>query len=114
MNNRIFIPVLLFFVLGFNTLAAQTSIEMNNQGLVKYKAKNYAAALVDFNKAVELDAKNEKALHNRGLAKYALKDYEGSIADQTKAIALNAAYSNAYNDRGMVYYQAKQFNRSTE
>ena len=109
MNIRNIISVIIFFLSGFSTLTAQTSAEMNNQGLVKYKAKDYAGALADFNKAVALDAKNEKALHNRGLAKYALKDFAGSIADQTQAIAINPAYSNAYNDRGMVYNKQNNY-----
>ena len=34
--------------------------EFNNQGLAKFKAKDYAGALQDFNKSIELDAKNER------------------------------------------------------
>ena len=82
MKKQIIIPAITFFILSFNMLFGQTSTDMNNQGLVKYKAKDYNGALADFNKAVALDARNEKALHNRGLAKYALKDLAGSIADQ--------------------------------
>ena len=93
----------------FTPLQAQTSTEFNNQGLEKFKAKNYTAALQDLNKAVELDPKNDKALHNRGLVKYALKDYPGAIADHTMAIQINATYSNAYNDRGLVYYRQENY-----
>ena len=77
MKKIIGLMLMIVFLVSLNPLLAQTSVEFNNQGLTKYKAKNYEAALVDFNKAVELDAKNDKALHNRGLAKYALKDYAG-------------------------------------
>ncbi|HEX2683894.1 MAG TPA: tetratricopeptide repeat protein, partial [Ferruginibacter sp.] len=66
MKNTSVIMLLLACLLSTGSLLAQTSTEYNNQGLVKFKAKNYAAALQDLNKAVELDAKNDKALHNRG------------------------------------------------
>jgi tetratricopeptide (TPR) repeat protein len=109
MKNMIGLPLLFAFMIFNSPLYAQTSTEYNNQGLVKLNAKNYAASLPDFNKAVELDPKNEKAFHNRGLAKYALKDYEGSLKDYTRAIELNAAYSIAYNNRGMLYYRQENY-----
>ncbi len=109
MKRKIGLLLAFTFFISLQAVWAQTSTDFNNSGLVKYKAKNYPAALQDFNKAVELDAKNEKALHNRGLVKYALKDYNGAIQDHTQAIALNPAYSNAYNDRGMIYYRQDNF-----
>ena len=89
------------FALGLQPILAQSSTEYNNQALVKYKARDYNGALIDFNKAIELDAKNEKAWHNRGLVKFSIKNYEGAIKDHSKAIELNPAYSNAFNDRAL-------------
>ena len=88
MKNKNLLLTILVLLINLPCLLAQNSTEYNNQGLAKYKAKDFSQALLDFNKAIELDVKNEKAWHNRGLTKYALKDYKGSIEDQTKAIEL--------------------------
>ena len=98
-----------FFILLFGQAFSQTSTELNNQGLEKYKSRDYKAAILDFSKAIELNQQNEKAWHNRGLAKYGLKDFDGAIQDYNKAISLNAAYTNAYNDRALVYSKLKNY-----
>ncbi|MBI5360901.1 MAG: tetratricopeptide repeat protein [Planctomycetes bacterium] len=54
----------------------------------------------DYDKAIELDPKDEKTFHNRGFAKYTLGDYTEAIYDYNKAIELNPNYSKAFCNRG--------------
>jgi lipoprotein NlpI len=70
-----------------------------NRGNYKSEQKDYAGAIADFNKAIELNY--DKAYNNRGLAKTAWrKDYADAIADFNKAIGLNPGHVDAYNNRG--------------
>ena len=85
------------------------STKLNDSGLAKYENGDYAGALADYNKAIELIQKgdayakdNEVIYTNRGDAKLALGDYQGAVADYTKAIELNPKHAMAYNNRGAV------------
>ena len=60
-----------------------------NRGDAKLKLKDYKNAILDYNKAIELDPNYVDAYNVRGLAKYDLKDYGGAILDFNKVIELN-------------------------
>jgi tetratricopeptide (TPR) repeat protein len=65
---------------------------------------DYQSAIVDFNKAIELDPKLSPALRSRGNAKFFVKDYQGAIADYNRIIELNASDSEAHYSRGVAKY----------
>ncbi|WP_298221140.1 hypothetical protein [Flavobacterium sp.] len=70
------------------------------RGYLKYTAKDYKSALIDYDKSIALDADNFKAFFSRGMLKDKLQDFNGAISDYTKCIALNGASSKAYFNRG--------------
>lgn len=70
------------------------------RGYFKYNAKEYKAALLDYNKSIELNSDNFKAFFSRGMLKDKLADFNGAIIDYTKCIALNSESSKAYFNRG--------------
>src|ERR1044072_8057648 len=85
-----------------STLAPAQDAEMyNNSGTTKFNAKQYADALLDFNKAIELKPDFEKAYYNRGLAKNELLMNQSAVADFTKSIELNPAADYSYYSRGV-------------
>jgi len=62
------------------------------RGTAKHKLKDYAGAIVDYNKAISLKPDNEEklkswneALYNRGVSKYFLNDLEGACRDWDSA-----------------------------
>src|ERR1700757_1299282 len=76
---------------------------------LKCRIKDYASAIEDYNKAIELSPKDAteflySTYFARALAKAELKDYEGAIDDFTKAIAQNPVYGSTFNDRGYSKY----------
>jgi tetratricopeptide (TPR) repeat protein len=64
---------------------------------------DYAKAIADYSKAIEINPKDAATYYNRGLAWVYKGDYDKAIADFTKAIELNPRYTAAYNNRGNIY-----------
>lgn len=67
---------------------------------LKYKQAGWPAALVDYNKAVELKPDFAVAYYNRGIARQAKGDRAGAVADFNKAIDLKIFDSEVYKSRG--------------
>ena len=61
----------------------------------------YALALPDYDKAVELKADDSIAFLNRGRAHYNLNAFDKAVADYDKAIALDPKGSKGYYNRGV-------------
>lgn len=69
-------------------------------GANQNKAGNYAEAITNFTKAIEIYSNYAEAYSFRARAKYNLQDNNGAINDANKAIELNPDYEPAYNVRG--------------
>jgi tetratricopeptide (TPR) repeat protein len=63
----------------------------------------YNEAIINFNKAIELDPKDAVAYNNRGVAYGELGNYEQEITDCSKAIEINPKLAVAYYHRGIAY-----------
>lgn len=63
----------------------------------------YALALPDYNKSLELKADNQVAYLNRGRTHLGLKSYDLSVKDFDKAVELNPKDTNAFMNRGLAY-----------
>ena len=79
-------------------------------GLEKIKSGDYTGAILDFDKAIELDRDASYAYFNRGNSKYSLKDYYGAISDYNKALEIDPVYAKAYNNRGISKNNLKDYN----
>jgi len=74
--------------------------ELVNHGIEKGKNGDLDGAIADFNRAIELDPKDDAPYYNRAQAKRLKKDTAGAIADYTRAIELGSTNPAAYNNRG--------------
>ncbi|MEA5556641.1 tetratricopeptide repeat protein [Nodularia spumigena] len=83
--------------------------KLYQEGLKKYQAGNYQAAVENFTQAIALDSENYSAYNKRGNAFYQLGDYQQAKADTTKAIELNPQNANAYYDRGFALYELGKY-----
>jgi TonB family protein len=63
----------------------------------------YAMALPDYNKSLEMKADNQIAYLNRGKTHYNLKSYDLSVKDFDKAVELNPRDAAAYSNRGVTH-----------
>ena len=71
---------------------------------VAYANKNLnELAILDFDEALKIDAKNAAALSGRGRAYQARGQYDRAIADFSALIHLLPASERGYNDRGRAY-----------
>ncbi len=70
---------------GFS-LRGQTAFEYYNIALVKYQMRDYKQAIVDLDRAIELNPDYTVAYNLRGASKFSIEDYEGAIEDYSQAI----------------------------
>jgi tetratricopeptide (TPR) repeat protein len=75
------------------------AILLNHNGTVKDSKGDFAGAISDYNKAIEIKPNYAKAYGNRGNAKRSKGDMDGSLADLNKAIEIQPDYTVAYYNR---------------
>ena len=71
-------------------------------GVEKSDAKDYAGALVNFDKAIELNPEYLRAYYERSRAQFYLGDYDSGIASLTQIIKIDPEDADAYYGRGTV------------
>jgi tetratricopeptide (TPR) repeat protein len=84
--------------------------EFYQQGLSKYEAQNYQAAIANFSKAIDINPDYAEAYNRRGDSYYRLGDYKKSLIDSSNAIRLNSKNANSYYDRGFSLYSLGDYN----
>ncbi|MYB95649.1 tetratricopeptide repeat protein, partial [Candidatus Poribacteria bacterium] len=84
------------------------------RGAAKFGLGNLEGAILDYNKAIQIDPENANAYSNRaglksrlgesetanGNIKKAQRLYEAAVSDATQAIQINPEHAGAYNNRG--------------
>lgn len=80
--------------------AEESDANLVNRGIEKAKNGDLDGALADFDRAIELNPKDDAAYYNRAQAKRLKKDAGGAVADYTRAIELGSKNPAAYNNRG--------------
>ena len=95
-----------FFLFTFISLISNTSFAQESsytyyfEGNKQLFKKNFEAAVVAYNKGLELDPNADYIYFNRGNAKFELKNYKAARLDYNKSIILNKDYAEAYYGRG--------------
>ena len=80
--------------------AEESDEDLVNRGIEKGKNGDLDGAIADFDRAIELNPKDDAPYYNRAQAKRLKKDTAGAIADYTRAIELGSTNPAAYNNRG--------------
>lgn len=73
--------------------------DLVNRGIEKAKNGDLDGAISDFNRAAELNPKDDAPYYNRAQARRLKNNTAGAIADYTKAIELGSTNPAAYNNR---------------
>jgi serine/threonine protein kinase/regulator of sirC expression with transglutaminase-like and TPR domain len=83
--------------------------DYNNRGLTYHNLQQYEAALVEYNRAIDLDPTIALVYNNRGATHRALKEYRAALADYSRAIELDPTDAQAYSNRGATYAELRQY-----
>jgi len=80
--------------------ADESDGDLVNRGIEKAKNGDLDGAVADFDRAAELNPKDDAPYFNRAQVRKLKNDTAGAIADYTKAIELGSTNPAAYNNRG--------------
>ena len=70
-------------------------------GIQKFKVKDYAGAISEFSKAIQLNPSSEKAWYNRAVSYGASGNRQGAIDDYSQVIKLNPQHTTSYYNRAV-------------
>ncbi len=82
------------------------------EGIKQYNNNEKDKAFYSFNKAVELDSSNARALGNRGRLFFEKNKLKLALADLDAAIKLDDTNFLFFHNRGNVYFSLKEFDKS--
>jgi tetratricopeptide (TPR) repeat protein len=112
--RRALLFLLFLFVCAVPSVLGQTTAQDHyDRGVDRQDAGDLDAAVVDYNRAIELNPKIKieplyaEVYTGRGMVRYYEENYEGSIADSAKAIEIDPLSSRAYYNRGLARYDKK-------
>ena len=77
----------------------------NNRGLSYEMLGQSDSAVVNYNRAIEMDSYNPDYYYNRAISKYRLDDVQGSLTDFTKAIEIDSLHDQSYYYRALIYFE---------
>ncbi|CAN7353989.1 tetratricopeptide repeat protein [Bradyrhizobium sp. LjRoot220] len=84
----------------------------NCRGLALTNLGQYARAIPDFTRALQITGKQHVLFNNRGLAYKAKGEYDLAIADYSEALRLNPKYEDSLQNRGRAYYDKSDYARA--
>jgi tetratricopeptide (TPR) repeat protein len=85
-----------------------TDKEYFQKGSSLFQQSNFTDAIIQFDKAINLNPNYTEAYGDRGASKANLGQYEGAISDYQKAEEMGLNTSILYSNLGFAYYQIKQ------
>src|SRR5665647_3442468 len=94
-----FLAAMIILILG----CGKSAQEYYDQGHAKILDGDNKGAIVDFNKAIEIDKKYVDAYINRGIAKNGIEDYKGAEDDYTIALKNDTNSYIAYFNSCLLY-----------
>jgi tetratricopeptide (TPR) repeat protein len=100
--------VIVCVVFSFSTFA-QSAKEYTQKGMEFYEKREYAEALINLNKALELDPNYASAYFVRANIKDAFDDRHGAMKDYNMAVEKNSKFADAFFARGNVKMKLQDY-----
>ena len=108
----------ILFIILYSSLVtnsySQTAEQWLKKGNLKGQTGDINAAILCFDKAIDLKPQFSEAYYTRGYAKFILEDYENAIIDFTKTIELDAKNIQAFIYRGRAKWSTYKTKESIE
>jgi tetratricopeptide (TPR) repeat protein len=86
--------------------------ELRSEEAESPESGNAAAAMEDFNTAIELDPTRGKAYHNRGVNYAMLGEYDKALAEFDQALRYKPTYANSWFNRGEIHYEQEKYEQA--
>ena len=83
-----------------------------SRGVQRTHKKSYKRAVLDFNKAIEINPDYLDSYLNRGIAYRNLKSYRKAIKDFNTCIEKRKNFKDAYYHRGVTYYEQGKYKQA--
>lgn len=99
---------LLFSLISF-AVVAQTAKDYTQKGRELIDKRDYMEAILNLNKAIELDPKNASAYFLRANLKEKFEDLHGAMKDYNLSIESSPKYADAYFARGNVKMRLQDY-----
>jgi len=80
------------------------SLIYKHRGMANFAQSDYEDAILDFNKALELDPKAYRVAYYRGVVRSVLKQFSGAIDDYTMSLEINPYQAFCLFRRGQSYF----------
>ncbi len=119
--QRVFQFMAVLFILSISLMAcssqgdtAKNAKFYTDQGTNLIKKEQYDQAIVNLDRAIQMDPNYALAYNYRGMAYFRSKNFEKALADFNKAIQLNPNLAVAYNNRAYAYFQKKDYSKAEE
>lgn len=90
-------------------LTPATAQAYYNRGFERLDMGDFAGALEDYNRSIQLNPQQATAYNNRAMAKYQLANPQGAIEDYTEALRLNPTEWVTYFNRGVARYHLRDY-----
>lgn len=121
-RNRLFVFCLLLlafssFLSGCSTVSVEQQKESDyyyKVGLTYLNEDKFQMAFVQFQRALQIDPDNIKALNSLGLVYYQLEDYDNAKDLFIKAVYLDPGFSDAYTNLGITYMKTAQWREAMD
>ena len=81
--------------------ADNKAIAYNQRGNAKHEMGDDAAAIADYDKALEIDPQSAEVYSNRGGVKDSMGDHAAALADFDRALEIDPQLAGAYSNRGI-------------
>ena len=88
---------------------SQSASELTEKGKKLYEQREYMQAVINYNKAIDVDPNYSQAYYMRGKIKEAFEDIHGAMKDFNTAIDKNSKYAEAFFARGNIKYKLQDY-----
>lgn len=116
-RNCLFVFCLLLLLSGCSTVSVELQKESDyyyKVGLTYMNEDKFQMAFVQFQKALQSDPDNKKAMNSLGLVYYQLEDYEKARDLFIRAVYIDPNFSDAYTNMGITYMKTGQWREALE
>jgi len=112
----IFMKKIILFLFCLTPFLANAQVEryrdFHMSGLEKVMEEDYAGAIADFDKSIDIMPYYPKVFFDRAEAKVLLEDYQEAVFDFSHVIEKKPYFWKAYRGRGIAYYNLEKFEQA--